>query len=688
MKHSYKEKSISAAWAFGVSCAVSAATTFCLVTAFHLQIDTGLLLCTCVLASLVSSVCYSLPLGLVPLGVGAAILGNLWQKGILETSAEAFLNRLSRQYDQAYGWGIVRWSYRTADEMEPDIVFILCILGAIIAMITAWSICRGKTVFPSLISIFLPFACCFVVNDTVPDTTWLYLLLLGCALLVMTSHVRKQDAKQGNRLSLYLTPLLALGLLCLFFVFPRDSYDGQETAEHLSEAVLNSDPMQLFLGHMNESAAIGGSVNTNEVNLKSVGYRLETHAQVLQVTAPYTGDIYLRGKAMDTFDGVSWQQSDIDYDTLYWPSNQLQVAGEISITTRFAHRMLYMPYYADLSDTQDVSTGIMNEKNLTEYSFTCRKAADPSSWVSGQVSDSLEKYIPADKKIMAWAKPVAKKLIASQNTTYQTALAIASYVRNSAAYNTRTARMPAGKQNFAQWFLEESNTGYCVHFATAATVLLQAAGIPARYVTGYYTQVTEGEPVTVYSDQAHAWAEFWLPGYGWTVLEATPPDFSAEPEETTQNATTGAQPTQSNDPVSAPSTPAPTEPAQQETPETNKDPMIWVLSGFALLCAIIAVAQGQRSIRRHLRQKKLDAAATPNEKALLYWQETVLFAQLLQETPDKSLYALAEMARFSHHTLTESQLRQFESYAETAISRLREHNLLRRIYYRLFLALY
>ena len=63
---------------------------------------------------------------------------------------------------------------------------------------------------------------------------------------------------------------------------------------------------------------------------------------------------------------------------------------------------------------------------------------------------------------------------------------------------------------------------------------MQAAGIPARYVTGYYVNVTQGEQITVYSNQAHAWAEYWLPGYGWTVLEATPPDFAAEPEETTE----------------------------------------------------------------------------------------------------------------------------------------------------------
>ena len=688
MKFKLTKRTVSGLWAFGISFGVSVATTFCLVSAFHLAVDTGLLLWVCSLTSLISTICYSLPLGLVPLGAGGVMIANLWKNGVLEASLEAFLNRLSRQYDRAYGWGIIRWSYRTADEMEPDIVFVLCILGAIIAMLTAWSICRGKPVFPALISLILPFACCFVVNDTVPNTVWLYLLLLCFSLLIMTGHVRSQDAAQGNRLCLYLTPLLALAFLCLFLAVPQRSYTGQETAKNLTEAVLNSDPVQLFLGRMDENAVIGNTADVNGVNLKNVGYRLETHAQVLQVTAPFTGSIYLRGKAMDAFDGTSWQQSDISYDSLYWPSNHLQATGEVTISTRFAHRMLYMPYYTDISDAHNISSGILNEENLTEYSFTYRKPADPAGWISSPVSDSLQQFIPADEKIMQWAKPLANKLAASQNSTYQTALAIASYVRNSAAYNTRTSRMPMGENNFAKWFLEDSSTGYCVHFATATTVLLQAAGIPARYVTGYYAQVTEGEPITVYSNQAHAWTEFWLPGYGWTILESTPPDFYAEPEETTQSTVPETQSTQPGNPDSAPSASAPTAPVIQETPSASANTILWAPYCLALLCAIIPVIHVQRSIRRLLRQKKLDAATTTNAKALLYWQEAVQYARLLNEEPDKTLYTLAEMAKFSRHTLTESQLQQFEAYAKASISRLQQHNILRRIYYRIFLVLY
>ena len=282
-----------------------------------------------------------------------------------------------------------------------------------------------------------------------------------------------------------------------------------------------------------------------------------------------------------------------------------------------------------------------------------------------------------------WAKPLATRIFPSERTVYQTAQSIASYVRNSARYDIRTPRMPASQKNFAQWFLEESDTGYCVHFATAATVLLQAAGIPARFVTGYYAQVTEGETVTVYSDQSHAWAEYWLPGFGWTVLEATPPDFTGEPTQTEQTAPDVTAPQSTRPPETDESLPAEIPGVSQE--EKTKFPW-WPIWGVAALCLLLLLAEGQYRLRRRLRQKSLDAAA-PNQKALLYWQETVLCANLLKERPDKGLYRLAEMAKFSRHTLTEEQLEQFEAYLQTEQQKLRTHNVFRRLYYRFLLAI-
>ena len=678
-----REKLFSGLWAFLLSFGLSTAAVMCVVTAFDMGIDTGFLLRTCLWAALISAVCYSLPLSLIPPGIGAVLLGYLWQNGTLENSAEAFLNRLTRQYDRAYSWGVIRWSHRVAEEMEPDILFCLCIMGALIATVCAWTVCRRRTVLPIVGLSLVTLATCFVVTDTVPDSVWLYLILLCLVLLMMTGTVRRQEEKQGNRLCLYLTPVAALALLLLFAAVPRVGYSGQNAAKNLVDTILNTDSMQLLLGRVDNST--DANADTKTVDLKTVGYRVDTHAPVLQVTAPYTGTLYLRGRAMDVYDGISWRQSGTDYRALYWPGRELEGVGELTVTTRFAHRMLYTPYYVTESNTVDISTGMLNKESLTEYSFSCRRSPGEASLsVNSEKLRNLSGYIQMDAAVRKWAVPLATRLTPDGQTTYQTAQAIGSYVRNSARYDTRTPRMPASQKNFARWFLEESDTGYCVHFATAATVLLQAAGIPARYVTGYYAQVTEGEAVTVYSDQAHAWAEYWLPDFGWTVLEATPPDFSDEQttsvEQTAPN-TTAHQSTQSAQPEE-------TRPAEVPAPSVNQETGsdLWLLLGIVALCLLITGTEWQYRLRRTLRQKRLDIA-TPNQKALLYWQETVLFAKLLGEQPDKELFRLAEMAKFSQYTLTEAQLAQFEAYLQLAQQKLRTHNIFRRFYYRFLLAI-
>ena len=72
-------------------------------------------------------------------------------------------------------------------------------------------------------------------------------------------------------------------------------------------------------------------------------------------------------------------------------------------------------------------------------------------------------------------------------------------------------------------FLFSTRRGFCEHYAGAYVVLMRAAGVPARVVTGY--QGGEINPVdgvlTVRQSDAHAWAEIWLPGMGWQRVDPT-----------------------------------------------------------------------------------------------------------------------------------------------------------------------
>ena len=72
-------------------------------------------------------------------------------------------------------------------------------------------------------------------------------------------------------------------------------------------------------------------------------------------------------------------------------------------------------------------------------------------------------------------------------------------------------------------FLFEVKRGFCEHYAGSFALLMRAAGIPARVVTGY--QGGEVNPLNrellVRQTDAHAWVEVWLEERGWVRVDPT-----------------------------------------------------------------------------------------------------------------------------------------------------------------------
>lgn len=90
---------------------------------------------------------------------------------------------------------------------------------------------------------------------------------------------------------------------------------------------------------------------------------------------------------------------------------------------------------------------------------------------------------------------------------------------------TATPPLPPAGVDPVSNFLFAQRQGHCEYFASAAVLLLRAAGVPARYVTGFRGGEWNalGQYVAVRADRAHAWAEAFVPGAGWTRVDATPP---------------------------------------------------------------------------------------------------------------------------------------------------------------------
>lgn len=77
-------------------------------------------------------------------------------------------------------------------------------------------------------------------------------------------------------------------------------------------------------------------------------------------------------------------------------------------------------------------------------------------------------------------------------------------------------------------FLLEWRRGHCEYFATSTVLLLRAAGIPARYATGYSVQeYSEIEKrYLVRRRHAHSWALAWVNG-AWRDVDTTPAGWVA-----------------------------------------------------------------------------------------------------------------------------------------------------------------
>ena len=102
----------------------------------------------------------------------------------------------------------------------------------------------------------------------------------------------------------------------------------------------------------------------------------------------------------------------------------------------------------------------------------------------------------------------------------------------SFAYSTYRERpVPAGSTALGD-FLRNSRAGHCEYFAAATTLLLRAAGVPARYATGFavYEYSKLEAAYLVRARHAHAWSRAYIDGR-WVDLDTTPPTWFAAEEE-------------------------------------------------------------------------------------------------------------------------------------------------------------
>lgn len=112
----------------------------------------------------------------------------------------------------------------------------------------------------------------------------------------------------------------------------------------------------------------------------------------------------------------------------------------------------------------------------------------------------------------------AHQIIGNETNPYKKAEKIFSYVNTNIEYNL-------SEKNKGALNCLTTKKGVCEDFAKLFVALCRASGVPARSVPGFAveSEKVSNQPLQCYPtpNYAHEWAEFYLPEYGWIIVDPT-----------------------------------------------------------------------------------------------------------------------------------------------------------------------
>ena len=677
---------------------LSAGLCFCVMTSFAVPADGLSLVCACVLAALLFSALLLLPKSWIWLLAMAALAGGGFYmlRAQLVDSTSALVFAVTQQYSEAIP-GIQ--TVHLTDTSGMDATLILILIAALYALLCSWTVMRSESLVYLLVLTLPVLALCLIILQT-PPAAWAILLVVGVlALLLLTQLLRARQAGEGNRLALLLAAPLALLIGLLAVLFPAGTYDRAEWSDHLQETISTAaDKLPLFrrdakTGQVKFSSPISPSTlgsylwdsSVTSVNLNRIGPQVQFGRSVMRVKSEVSGPVHLRGDSMAVYEDNRWKAlPESDYTDTDSMMNAL-LAGivpvsyrpDMQIETNMKSGIYYLPYFAAALPEDAVpyyDAYVKNPSQQTSYSiyyFSMR-----GSFVDNGAYETFvhEAYTQVpDETRQALADILPQLGVQPDDAPEQIVSAVQAYVSASASYDLSTPSVPNG-EDFVSWFLHDSETGYCVHFATAAAILLRCLDVPARYVTGYSTAITANEWTTVTSDDAHAWVEYYFDGAGWYVLDPTPAADTpaqtapeepiAAPIEPADNQPEDTPPA-GDEPPAVPDIPA----ESQETPQKTDKKSVNILHFVWPVLVLAAALFLWRALRFSVRRAAI-GRGSPNRRAVaLYHHICWLSRQTKTEVPSDFL-EIAEKARFSHHKLNREDLLPMQAHAEQLTKQL------------------
>ncbi len=614
---------------------------------------------------------------------------------------------------------------------------------ALLALALGWAVVRARRWWIVLL-LTLPPLLPGLLADLYPGwPPFMALALCWCAMLLCDLCKWAAPDRRGL-LTLAVLPCVAVVLTAVTLLFPREGYTRPAWALR-AETELNgvgnrlSDFFTLFDGPLQSTVTYVGAAE--EADLAGAGPLRYSGRTVLRVTTDYHGRLYLRGSSLAVYEDGRWSalpagtwqeyqnalpDPDDSVFPLIFPSLTLPHGGEYTATVDNVGAVgacVYAPYYladqdweaagmlpvedAYLARLRGQWTHTMTFTDLHPFGASITEFINELSplgiifYAPPEADAYREEYVLAhylldvESELGQYLARLCVESGASSAARYgegydpvQAAYDIAALLDELCEYDPETPAAPDGIDPVV-WFLSEGRRGYCMHFASAATLMLRSLGVPARYVSGFTAECVPGKQADVPDRAAHAWVEVWVSGFGWYPVEVTPAAaFTWYEQGVVDPVEASSEPL----PESEAPEPAPTPtPAPSQGPEATQQPTggpqgedgdtpptegggpaftipVELLKGLAAAVGVFVLLWLVQYLPKRFREKKL--SDPDRNRAALYGYRCLRRMERWGGRVSERAVELAQKAKFSQHTLTPEELAELRGFVDGERERL------------------
>ena len=493
---------------------------------------------------------------LFPLAAGIFVWVGFWK---WEKIFEGFCRSMERMTEAvneyySFSWESVEYVKAVGISTEQTALLAASVLVSCL-FVGGFLQKRGRVLFSALFA--LGFLAPFLVGQVPKNhTVWeLFAGIMGLLAMQTGFPGKRRQMKFSGTANGMLIGIAALAMAggvyilepLLQTVFPPDSQKQKLVFEKLWQDIRRNTGESGTV-----DTAKGGIGNGDLSSVDRLEQGKEPQLKVTVGEKPRM-DLYLYGYIGAEYNGERWKKlargsrdqfgrreelEERKGDTYRWLSEkkeEIRFSAEY-VDTEKAYE--YLPYGSRIRNEQEAwgDTYVKGTGRTTYTTSFCEFAEPDWKERTAKTCEEIrretseydrfvsEQYLKIDEK--------QKKKLLQIPLKGETLLAIVDsmeqWFAEHTTYSLSPGKVPRG-EDYTEYFLFENKKGYCVHYATAATLLFRSHGIPARFVSGYLIDREQWKSagdgtyqVTATGADAHAWTEIYTGDGIWIPVELTP----------------------------------------------------------------------------------------------------------------------------------------------------------------------